>query len=224
MRPRGSRYWQHRRPGTQIYPDHYRPNYDDHRQSPEIKTEEVGTSLNDVPPHDETSEIARLRILLAENDAKKRQEMQEANESFRNMDIANQSRYQDQIGGRTQRTNNSSIDSSSCDEPIIQHESSEELEEGEVRQTIEEHQSNSSELTNPRQERSSRPVSATETLSNILSVPLNRSNSSKPISSSCHCPVGLECEARDDKNIDCRTLVLEWTRWKKRNANDDQPQ
>lgn len=42
--------------------------------------------------------------------------------------------------------------------------------------------------------------------------------------SSCKCPISLYCEAKDDSLIDCRTLVVEWTRWKKRQEEENQPE
>ncbi|EXJ89827.1 hypothetical protein A1O3_02894 [Capronia epimyces CBS 606.96] len=39
----------------------------------------------------------------------------------------------------------------------------------------------------------------------------------------CKCPISLQCEAKDNKLIDCRTLVVEWTKWKKRQEDDSRP-
>ncbi|EXJ95729.1 hypothetical protein A1O1_00853 [Capronia coronata CBS 617.96] len=40
----------------------------------------------------------------------------------------------------------------------------------------------------------------------------------------CKCPVSLFCEARVDKYIDCRTLVLEWNNWNKRQQKESMPE
>ncbi|KAL2404803.1 hypothetical protein ABEF93_007696 [Exophiala dermatitidis] len=41
------------------------------------------------------------------------------------------------------------------------------------------------------------------------------------IATGCRCPIDLECEARDDHLLDCRTLVMEWKQWKEKHAREN---
>ncbi|KAL2441736.1 hypothetical protein ABEF95_016310 [Exophiala dermatitidis] len=43
------------------------------------------------------------------------------------------------------------------------------------------------------------------------------------IATGCRCPIDVECEARDDSLLDCRTLVMEWKRWKEKRAVESHP-
>ena len=59
-----------------------------------------------------------------------------------------------------------------------------------------------------RRDKSDPPTMATNSPS-----PSPRASEAPEPTAQCICPIGLTCPRRDDNQLDCRTLVLEWRQW-----------